>query len=84
MYDNVDLCICLNVCVCVCVGDGASLREGAAASVSPERLRGRRGDPGSQTNPQRSQGLESREQTSTLFKDRLGPKSHFSPCACFY
>ena len=51
----------------MCVGDGAAVCAGAAAGVCPERLRGRRGCADSQTDPQRSQGLESCEETTSLF-----------------
>lgn len=48
----------------VCAGDGASLCTGAAAGERPQRQRGRRGGPDSQTNPERSQKLEGCECTT--------------------
>lgn len=64
----------------VCVGDGAAVCAGAAAGVCPERLRGRRGRADSQTDPQRSQGLESCEETTSLF---LSVCVWSCVCSCF-
>lgn len=47
-------------------GDGASVCASTAAGLCPERLRGRRGCPDSQTDPQRGQELQSCERTMSV------------------